>query len=79
MQVMSYEIVVEIDGVSSVIKLDDTYPSVNDWHSATEFAMRLAQHEHPHATQFEFVECAEYELEEYSKYDYIYEAPDTIQ
>jgi hypothetical protein len=70
MKIMGYEIVVEIDGVESVIQLDDTYPAINDWHTATEFAMRLAAHEHPDAN---------HELEEYKQYDFIHEAPFMIQ
>jgi len=79
MKIMGYEIVVEIDGVESVIQLDDTYPAINDWHTATEFAIRLAQHEHPDANQIDFVECGEFEMEEYKQYDFIHEAPFMIQ
>jgi hypothetical protein len=75
MKIMGYEITVEIDGVESVIELDDTYPSIRDWKTATEFAMLLARDQHQNAVHIDFVQCGEYELEEYAKYDYIHEAP----
>lgn len=79
MKIMGYEVVVEIDGVESAIQLDDTYPAINNWHTATEFAMRMAEHDHPDAKQIDFVECAEFELEEYQEYGYIHEAPLVLQ
>ena len=79
MIVHGYDIVMEIDGVESVVQLDDTYPSVEDWKTATEFAMRLAQVMHPDANMIDFVQCEEYEMEEYAEYDYIYETPCTLQ
>ena len=42
MIVKGYEIVVEIDGTKSAINLDDLYPSIKDWHTATDFAMKMA-------------------------------------
>jgi hypothetical protein len=79
MRVMGYDITVEVDGVESVVQLDDTYPSIKDWHSATEFAMALADHVHPEANIINFVECAEFEMDEYKSYDYIHEAPVALQ
>ena len=79
MKIMGYDVTVEVDGVESVVQLDDTYPSVHDWHSATEFAMALADHIHPDATNISFVECSEFELEEYKSYGYIHEAPMMLQ
>ena len=79
MKIMGYEVVVEIDGVESVVQLDDTYPSIRDWHTATEFAMQLADHMHPDAEQINFVECGEYEMEEYKQYEYIHQAPYMLQ
>ena len=76
---MGYEIVVEIDGVENVVQLDDTYPSINNWHTATEFAMRLADSMHPEANDIQFVECGEYEMDEYKEYDFIHEAPYMLQ
>ena len=55
MTVMGYDITVEIDGVESVVQLDDTYPAVNDWRTATEFALQLAGHMHPDADTIQFV------------------------
>ena len=79
MKIMGYEIVVEIDGVENVVQLDDTYPSINNWHTATEFAMRLADSMHPEANDIQFVECGEYEMDEYKEYDFIHEAPYMLQ
>ena len=49
MIVKGYEIVVEIDGVKSQINLDDLYPSIKDWHTASEFAMNMAREANPNA------------------------------
>ena len=78
MSVMAYEVTVEIDKVKSIIKLDDTYPAVNDWVSATNFAIQLAMHDHPDAN-VDFLDCAEYEHMDYSKWGYIHEAPIRLQ
>jgi hypothetical protein len=75
MKIMGYDVTIEIDGVESLVQLDDTYPSVNDWVSATEFAMLLAGELHPDAEQIEFLTCGEYEMEEYASYGYIHDAP----
>lgn len=61
----AYEVTLEIDGIESVVQLDDTYPSVEDWKTATHFAMMLARHNHPDAVHIELVSVAEYEAEEY--------------
>ena len=79
MKVMGYDVTVDIDGVESVAQLDDTYPAINDWRTATEFAMQLADHMHPDADNISFVDCAEFELEEYKSYGYIHEAPCVLQ
>ena len=47
MAVMAYELMLELDGVRTVITLDDTYPAVNSWNTATEFAIHMAQHDYP--------------------------------
>ena len=78
MAVMAYDITLEIDNVKSVVKLDGTYPAVNDWKSATEFAIYMAQHDHPDK-HIEFMDCAEYVHEEYTSYGYIHSAPTTVQ
>jgi hypothetical protein len=78
MAVMAYDVTLEIDECKSVVKLDTTYPSVSDWVTATEFAIHLALYEHPDA-HVEFIDCAEYEHEEYSKYGYIHPAPIVLQ
>ena len=77
--VNGYEIVVEIDGVKSLINLDDLYPSIKDWHSATEFAMKMAREANPDAVCIDFLECGEYELEGYEEIPYIHEAPFRVQ
>lgn len=79
MKVMGYDVTIDIDGVESVVQLDDTYPSVKDWQSASEFAMHLADHMHPNAENILFVECSEFELEEYKSYGFIHEAPYMLQ
>ena len=35
MTVYAYEVTLEVDGLESVVQLDDTYPSINDWKTAT--------------------------------------------
>jgi hypothetical protein len=79
MKIMGYEIVLEIDGVESMVKLDDTYPAINNWHTATEVAIRMVENDHPDVKNIDFVECVEYEMEEYEKYPYIHEAPCILQ
>jgi len=78
MSVMAYEIMLELDGVRTVITLDDTYPAVRDWKTATEFAIHMAHHDHP-GKHIEFMDCAEYVHEEYTLYGYIHEAPIKLQ
>ena len=78
MSVMAYEVTVELDGVRKIITLDDTYPAIRDWGTATEFAIRMVQHDHPYA-DVEFMDCAEYVHEEYTNYGYIYQAPLKLQ
>jgi len=34
MPVMAYEVTLAIDSENTIVKLDDTYPSVNDWRTA---------------------------------------------
>ena len=79
MIVNGYEILVEIDGNKSQINLDDLYPSIKDWHSATDFAMKMAREANPDAVCIDFLECGEYELEGYENIPYIYEAPFQVQ
>ena len=79
MLVMGYDVKVQVDGEESLIQLDDTYPSIVDWHSATNFAMMLARESHPEAVNIEFIECGEYEMEEYKPYPFIHEAPYAVQ
>ena len=79
MKVNAYEVVIEIDGVKSCINLDDLYPAIKDWHSATEFAMMMAREAKPNAVQIDFLECGEYELEGYEHIPYIHEAPFRVQ
>ena len=79
MLVMGYDIKVEVDGMESLRPLDDTYPSISDWHSATNFAMHLAREIHPDAVNIEFLECGEYEMDEYKQYPFIHEAPYAVQ
>ena len=78
MSVMAYEIMLELDGVRTVITLDDTYPAVRDWITATEFAIHIVLHDTPDAI-VDFMDCAEYEHEEYKQWGYIHEAPLTLQ
>ena len=78
MVTMAYDITLEIDGVKSVVNLDDTYPAVSCWNTATDFAIHMALHDHP-GTQIEFIDCAEYVHEEYTKYGYIHDAPMVLQ
>ena len=59
MAVMAYEIGVAIDGVESVVRLDDIYPAVQDWESATIFAMELVMRQQPDS-DVEFLYKKEY-------------------
>ena len=36
MPVMAYEVTLAIDSKNTIVKLDDTYPSVSDWRTASE-------------------------------------------
>ena len=79
MRVMGYDVVLDIDGVESTIQLDDTYPAIKDWQTATTFAFNLAEAMHPDADNINFVECGEFEMEEYAEYEYIFETPCVLQ
>ena len=79
MKVMGYDVTIDIDGVDSVVELDDLYPTVDDWHSATELALHMARHYYPDATNISFVKCGEFEMEEYKDYGYIHPAPVALQ
>ena len=78
MAVMAYDVTLEIDNVKSVVKLDGTYPAVNDWKSATEFAIHMAMHDYP-GCRIDFIDCAEYVHEEYTSYGYIHSTPIAVQ
>ena len=75
---MAYEIGVMIDGVESVVRLDDTYPAVIDWESATSFAMELVMRQHPESN-VEFLFNKEYPSNDYVGMENIHEAPLRIQ
>ena len=60
------------------IKIDDTYPAVNDWETATTFAMQLILRKHGDC-DIEFLFCKDYISEEYKKYGYIHETPIRLQ
>ena len=75
MLINAYEVIIEIDGEESVIELDDTYPSIEDWKTATHFSFMLARYNYPEATHIDLVSVSEYEAEEYEDYEYIYPAP----
>ena len=78
MAVMAYDVTLEIDGVTSIVSLDDTYPAVDGWATATEFAVHMAMHDHPDAN-VEFIDCAEYVHEEYTQYGFIHDTPVVLQ
>ena len=73
-----YEILVSVDGQESIITLDDSFPSIRSWATASSMAVLMAKHDHPDS-EVEFISCSEYEAEEYDQYDYIYDAPMTVQ
>lgn len=75
MTINAYEVTLDIDGVESVVQLDDTYPAVEDWKTATHFAIMMAQHMHPEAVNIDLISVSEYEAEEFAEYDYIHPAP----
>lgn len=75
MNVKAYEVTLEIDGIKSAIKIDDTYPAVNDWKSATMLAMMLARHSYPEAVHIELLMVSEFESDEYAEYPYIHDGP----
>ena len=75
MPISAYEVTLEIDGEESVIQLDDTYPAVNDWVTATEFAMLMARHFHPDAVNIEMISCGEYVPDDLQDIDYVYDTP----
>ena len=69
---------VAIDGVEGVVRLDDTYPAVQDWESATIFALELVMRQHPDSN-VEFLYNKEYPSNDYVGMDNIHEAPLRIQ
>jgi hypothetical protein len=79
MLVKGYEVIVDIDGDEKIIEIDDLYPAIYDWKSASDFAMMMAHEFNPKANQIDFVECTEYEMAEYRKYPYIFPAPFAVQ
>lgn len=78
MPVMAYEVTLVIDKKNVIVKLDDTYPSVNDWRTASEFAILMMKRSEP-KSEVEFVDCIEKVHEIYSKWGYISESPPSIQ
>ena len=75
MPISAYEVTLEIDGEESVIQLDDTYPAVNDWVTATEFAMLMARHFYPDAVHIDLISCGEYVPDDLQDIDYVYDTP----
>jgi hypothetical protein len=75
MNVTAYEVVLEVDGMRSSIKVDNTYPAVCDWQSATLFAMMLARHSYPEAVSIDLLTVSEFESDEYKEYAYIHDGP----
>ena len=78
MPIMSYEVTLSIDSKDTIVVVDDTYPSVNDWQTASEFAMHMILHSNPDA-EIEFVDCSERIHLDYKKYGYIYPTQLTLQ
>jgi hypothetical protein len=78
MPIMAYDIGILVDGKEKVIKIDDTYPAVNDWETATIFAIQLITSRYGES-DIEFLFCKDYPSEEYKKYGYIHEAPIRVQ
>lgn len=75
---MAYEVTLVIDKKNVIVKLDDTYPSVNDWRTASEFAILMMKRSEP-KSEVEFVDCIEKVHEIYSSWGYISETPPSIQ
>lgn len=78
MPVMAYEVTLTIDSKNIIVKLDDTYPSVSDWRSASEFAILMMKRSEPDS-EVEFVDCTERVHEIYSSWGYISETPPSFQ
>ena len=78
MPVMAYEVTLAIDSENTIIKLADTYPSVSDWRTASEFAIHMMMRSKPDS-RVEFVDCSERVHEVYSSWGYISETPPSIQ
>lgn len=55
-----YEIGLSVDKQKGVVSVLDTYLETSLWEEAVQFAMDLAQQEHPDA-QIEFEFCKEYD------------------
>ena len=78
MAIMAYDIGILVDGKEKVVHIDDTYPAVNDWETATIFAIQLITSRYGES-DIEFLFCKDYPSEEYKKYGYIHETPIRIQ
>ena len=78
MAITAYDIGILIDGEENIIKIDDTYPAVNNWETATTFALQLIMRKHGDC-DIEFLFCKDYPSEEYKKYGYIHETPIRLQ
>ena len=51
-----YHIGLTVDGEHGIVKVDDTYPPVNDGNSAIEYVLRLAHAVYPKAkVEFDFI------------------------
>ena len=76
--IKAYEIVLDVDGQESCVKIDDTFPAIDSWASACSMAVLMAKHIYPDKN-VEFVSCTEYESNDYAGIEYIYDAPLALQ
>lgn len=57
---ITYEVGLSVDNQKGVVSVKDTSLETTSWEDAVQFAMDLAQQEHPDA-QVEFEFCKEYD------------------
>jgi hypothetical protein len=57
---ITYEVGLSVDNQKGVVSVQDTSLETSSWEKAVQFAMDLAQQDHPDA-QIEFEFCKEYD------------------
>jgi hypothetical protein len=78
MPAQRYEIGLLVDGVETIAEIDDTYPTVYNWDTAVEFAIRLAKHSYPDI-EVELLFSKQWNIEGLEGVDFIFDTPTILQ